>query len=318
MEAPNEQLSSTEAEQFVARRITLRHARVLLAVLEAGTVSGAAERLSVTQPAISKTLAEIEDGLGAPLFAGGKRNPRPTPVCQRLAVLARKLEANLRRAADDVGSVARGASGELLIGTSNAALLRIVPDVMAAMRREFPRLTLNITSHPVAKLFDDLRAGRIDIMMARVPREEHPADLRAITLGRVPEVLVISRCHPLSSARRISWEGACESDWIWPLKGTRKRELQERLWRRLGLPQPHSLIELGDSALAIALMDRQPLFAILPLHTAELAEHFGVAKILPLEVDFDMGELSLWHVQEPQTDVVERFKTIVEGVLRAP
>ena len=316
MEPLNEQPPRNEPENFVARRMTLRHARVLLAVLEAGSVSGAADRLSVTQPAISKTLAEIEEGLGSPLFAGSKRNPRPTAMCMRLAILARKLEANLRRAADDVGSVARGASGELLIGTSNAALLRIVPDVMVAMRREFPRLTLNITSHPVHKLFEDLRAGRIDIMMARVPKEEYPADLRAFVLGAVPEVVTMSRCHPLAKAQRVSWEGICESDWIWPLKGTRKRELQDRFWRRMGLPPPRSLVELGDSALAIAMMDRHPLCAVLPLHTAQLGQHFGVVTIAPLSIDIDMGDLALWHANEPQTDVVERFKSIVEGVLR--
>ena len=296
-------------EQFVARRMTLRHARVLLAVLEAGGVSAAADRLNVTQPAVSKALAEIEDGIGAPLFVGGKRNPRPTVMCSRLATLARKLEANLQRAADEMGAFFRGGSGELLIGTTGAALQRVMPEVVVAMKAEFPSLTLTITTPPAARLFDELRAGRIDLVIARVPRDEHPADLRSLPLGPMPDVLVVSRQHPAAARpERIDWAGACESAWLWPLKGTRKREQQERFWRRQGLPRPHSLVELGDAALALALLQRQPLFAVLPLHTAEQAVRQGAAVIVPLPVDLGLGDLALWHLDEPQSAVVQHLK----------
>lgn len=297
--------------------MTLRHARVLLAVLEAGDLQGAAERLNVTQPAVSKALTEMEEGLGAPLFAGNRRHQRPTALCVRLAAAARALEANVRRAAEEIGAVARGAAGELLIGASNVALIRLVPQAIALMQREFPRLNLNVISHPVPRMFDELRAGRIDVLVARAPFHVPPGDLCTTGLGDIPEVVVASVSHPLSSARRLTWEAACGSAWLWPLKGTRKRDLQDRFWRRQGLPRPDSVIEVGDTALSLSLLQGNPMFAVLPLHSAQMAERFGIARIVSLKVDLPLGDLSMWHVLEPQGEVVQRFKAIVLGVVSA-
>ena len=317
--APPARPAPMAPEQFVARRMTLRHARVLLAVLETGGVSAAADRLNVTQPAVSKALAEVEDGLGAPLFVGSKRNPRPTLMCSRLAALARKLEANLQRAADEVSAFFKGGAGELMIGTTGSALHRVIPEVVVAMKAEFPSLTLNIATPPAARLFDDLRAGQLDLVIARVPRDEYPADLKAVPLGPMQDVLVVGHQHPsVASVEHISWESACESTWLWPLKGTRKREQQDRFWRRNGLPRPRSTVEVADGGLALALLQRQRLFAVLPLHTAQQAVRQGAASIVPLPVDLGLGDLVLWHLDEPQSPVVERLKGIATRAMAGP
>ena len=110
--------SPEAAEQFVSRRLSLRHARVLLALEDTGNVSQAADMLHVSQPAVSKALAELEQGLGQTLFLRRGRNMQPTPVGRRLLVLARKLEGDLQRAAGDVAAMVRGASGEVRIGAT--------------------------------------------------------------------------------------------------------------------------------------------------------------------------------------------------------
>ena len=87
--------SPEAAEHFVMRRMSLRHARVLLALRDTGNISAAADLLHVTQPAVSKTLAELEQGLGQTLFVRRGRNMQPTPLGRRLLVLAVKLDADL-------------------------------------------------------------------------------------------------------------------------------------------------------------------------------------------------------------------------------
>ncbi|TXD87357.1 LysR family transcriptional regulator [Mitsuaria sp. TWR114] len=77
--------------------MSLRHARVLLALRDTGNISAAADLLHVTQPAVSKTLAELEQGLGQTLFVRRGRNMQPTPLGRRLLVLAGKLDADLQR-----------------------------------------------------------------------------------------------------------------------------------------------------------------------------------------------------------------------------
>ncbi|MDP1533685.1 MAG: LysR family transcriptional regulator [Rubrivivax sp.] len=140
---PPPAVSPEAAQAFVMRRMSLRHMRVLLALAEERGLSAAAEALHVTQPAVSKALAEIEQGLGATLYSRRGRGFRATSLGSKLIALARKLEADLTRGGEDVASTVRGASGELLIGATNAALAQVLPEAMAAMKRDHPNVTLS-------------------------------------------------------------------------------------------------------------------------------------------------------------------------------
>ncbi|MDT9000093.1 LysR substrate-binding domain-containing protein [Paucibacter sp. APW11] len=292
--------------------MSLRHLRVLLALSEAGSLSAAADVLHVTQPAVSKTLAEIEQGLGQTLFARRGRSLRATALGRRLVLLARKLEAGLARGGEDVASMVRGASGELLIGSTNVALAQVLPDAMAAMKAEYPCVTLSVRTHALSELFAELRSGRLDMVIARVPPDELPTDLESLCLIEQPEVLVISAQHPLAKVRgRVSWETLSEQAWIWHLPHTRSRALQDRRWQQMGLPLPRNVIETGDLILTLNLLRRMPCVTIMPMHVARVAAQFGVAVILPLEASLGLADLTLWHLREPQGELVERFKQLL-------
>lgn len=303
--------SPEQAEDFVMRRMSLRHLRVLLALTDGGSISAAAEALHVTQPAISKTLAELEQGLGQTLFARRGRRIRATALGDRLITLGRKLEADLRRSGEDVASLVRGTSGELLIGATNAALTDLLPDAMAAMKVEFPGAALSVRTHALTTMFDDLRTGRLDLVIARVEPQEAPADLEGQRLQTQHEVVAISAGHPLARSRRISWEALSDQAWIWPLPGTRMRVLQDRLWQGRGLPLPSNVIQTDDLMLMLSMMRRVPLVAFLPLQVARTAARDGLVKILPLDAELSLAEQSVWHLREPQSELVERFKQLL-------
>ncbi|MCH7342484.1 LysR substrate-binding domain-containing protein [Pelomonas sp. CA6] len=305
-------VSPEQAEAFVARRLSLRHLRVLLAVADGGSVSAAAELLHVTQPAVSKALAELEQELGQTLFARRGRSFRATAVGERLLLLARKLEADLRRGSEDIASMVRGASGALLIGATNAVLAEVLPNALVAMKADYPQVTLSVRTHALRDLFAELRAGRLDMVIARTPEPEEPTDLEGHSLGEIPEVVIMSLNHPLAKARRVSWEQLRDQTWIWQLPGTRSRALLDRMWQNIGLPPPTQLIELGDVMLAMELMRRMPLVNIVPLHVARLATRRGIAKILPLPVDIRLSSLMVWHLPEPQGEAVQHFKMLLD------
>lgn len=305
-------VSPEEAESYVMRRMSLRHLRVLLALSEAGSLSAAADALHVTQPAVSKTLAEMEQGLGQTLFARRGRSLRATALGQRLIQLARKLEAGLARGGEDVASMVRGASGELLIGSTNAALAQVLPDAMAAMKLEFPNVTLSVRTHALSELFSELRSGQLDMVIARVPAHDLPTDLESLCLIEQQEVLVISAQHPLAKAGgRVGWDTLSQQAWIWHLPHTRSRALQDKRWQQMGLPLPRNVIETGDLMLTLSLLKRMPCVTIMPMHVARMAAQAGVAVILPLEANLGLADLTLWHLREPQGELVERFKQLL-------
>ncbi len=310
-------VSPEEAQAFVVRRMSLRHARVLLALAEGKGLSAAADALHVTQPAVSKALAEIEQGLGKTLFSRRDRGFRATALGRKLIALAGKMEADLTRGGEDVASMVRGASGELLIGATNAALAQVLPEAMVAMKAEHPNVTLSVRTHSLNGLFAELRSGQLDMVIARVGPHEMPPDLQGQCLIRQDEALAISAHHPLAgSAKRLSWETLCQQAWIWHLPNTRSRTLHDRLWQKMNLPLPSNVIETGDMMLALSLMRRMPLVSIMPQHVAKVAAANGVVVILPLDAKLGLADLTMWHVREPQNELVERFKQLLSAAAR--
>ncbi|WP_197047154.1 LysR family transcriptional regulator [Paucibacter sp. KBW04] len=302
------------AEAFVARRLSLRHLRLILALNEGKSISAAAELLHVTQPAVSKSLTELEQGLGQTLFVRRGRGFHATALGERLIGLASKLESDLRRGSEDVAAIVRGTHGELQIGATNAALPQLLPDAMALMKQERPLVTISVRTHALSDLIDELRQGRRDLVLARVPPIEMPPDIEGQVLLKQNEVVVISCVHPLAKQRQLDWQQLHQLAWVGPLPGTRMRGLMDRMWQTLGLAPPCNLIETGDIMLVLSMMKRLPLLAMMPQHVARLAAQQGIVKILPLEAKVGLADLALWHLREPQSELVERFKTLLQQV----
>ncbi|MBH9577372.1 LysR family transcriptional regulator [Inhella sp. 1Y17] len=301
---------------FVQRRLTLRHLRVLEAMHATGKLSAAADLLNVTQPAVSKTLSELEKGLGQTLFARSKRGLHATVLGERLIALGRRLEGELQRSSDEMRTILNGALGELQIGATNAALPQVLPDALAAMKKAHPLITLTVRTHALSDLIGELRQGRLDLVLARLPPHEMPADLEGQMLMRQPEVLVISTQHPLAQQRHWSWDALQGEAWIGHLPGTRTRALHDRLWAKLGLPPPANQIVCGDAMLSLALLRRMPLLAILSRPLARFAAQQGLVRILPLEADLGLAELSVWHLRSPQSPWVAEFKRLLASAAR--
>ncbi len=307
--------SPEAAEQFVSRRLSLRHARVLLALEDTGNVSQAADMLHVSQPAVSKALAELEQGLGQTLFLRRGRNMQPTPVGRRLLVLARKLEGDLQRAAGDVAAMVRGASGEVRIGATNAALATLLPQAIAAMKRECPAVTLSVRTHALRELFSELQTGTLDLVVARVVPQDEPLGLARLPLAPQPQVLTMSAHHPMARSR-LSWAELGRQRWIWHLPGTRTRTLMDRFWQHMQLPAPTDLIESGDTMLTLSLMREMPLVAVLPQDVALSAAKSGQVVILAHEVDLNLGPMSVWSLPEVQDEPVDRFRQLLLATAR--
>jgi len=175
------------------------------------------------------------------------------------------------------------------------------------MKRDHPRVTLSVRSHALRNLFEELREGRLDLVIARVPPHEEPSDLHGHTLVSQREVLVMSTQHPLAKSPRVGWQTLSEQAWIWHLPGTRSRALQDRLWHSMGLALPQNVIETGDQMLTLSLLRRIPCVTVLPLHAARLAAQNGLAVILPLDANLGLADLTVWHLREPQSELTQQF-----------
>ena len=153
-------------------RITLKHLRYFEALARHRHFGHAAEALSISQPALSLQMKELEEILGAPLVERGPRQIRLTGLGEEVAQRAR----DILRGVDEVASLAKASSwplsGRLRLGIIPTIAPYLLPRVVSQLAARFPDLSLHPREAVTAKLVRDLAEGRLDLAMVALPVSE--------------------------------------------------------------------------------------------------------------------------------------------------
>jgi DNA-binding transcriptional LysR family regulator len=186
-----------------ASDVDLRKLRHFLAVLEAGGVREASRRVHVAQPALSRTVAELEEALGQPLFLRTGRRMEPTTAAEALAEDARAILGEMAALVARARARAEGVAGALRLGSSPSATFHPrVPALIRAVRDARPGLELELVEGSTADLVEALLARRVDAAFVR-PSGALPEALHARVLAREPLVAAVPSGHPLAGRRSV-------------------------------------------------------------------------------------------------------------------
>jgi LysR family transcriptional regulator, hydrogen peroxide-inducible genes activator len=153
-------------------RITLKHLRYFEALARHRHFGRAAEGLSISQPALSLQMKELEEILGAPLVERGPRQIRLTGLGEDVTLRAR----DILRGVDEISALAQASSwplsGRLRIGMIPTIAPYLLPRVLRQLGQRFPDLSLHPREAVTAKLVRDLAEGRLDLAMVALPVSE--------------------------------------------------------------------------------------------------------------------------------------------------
>jgi DNA-binding transcriptional LysR family regulator len=181
--------------------MNLRQCEVFRAVMEAGSVTAAAERLHVSQPAVSKMLAQLERDLGFRAFLRERRRLVPTAEAQTLYQEVRRAFIGLdylTRLAGDLRELRRG---HLVIAASHATASFYLPGIVAAFLRDHPGLSVSIQTMDSPSIAQAVATGRVDLGIAQF--EVAATGLRRERLASVEAVCVVPPGHALARRRIV-------------------------------------------------------------------------------------------------------------------
>lgn len=182
--------------------LELRHLRTLQAIAETGSLTLAAQRLYLTQSALSHQLRELEERLGVPLIDRGARPLRPTQAGQRLITLAHAVLPQVEAAEREVVDIGRGHAGRLAVaGECHSCLDWLLPR-LRDYRRRFPRIELDVSLAVSLDPFPALERGAIDLVLTPDRR-----DLPGIAwepLFDYRMYAVVASDHPLAQQARLA------------------------------------------------------------------------------------------------------------------
>lgn len=172
-------------------------------LLEEGSVSRAAERLHITQPAMSKTLSRLRQVFDDPLFTRSARGMLPTPRAAELAGDLNAVLGNITQLLGEAHFDPTTHRGELTLALSEYIGVALLPRLVQILQREAPRLTLKTITR-VDNQLEKLSAGDLDFAI-HIEHAQYGDEFRVDSLGSNPLAVLARHDHPLV-AQGISWE----------------------------------------------------------------------------------------------------------------
>ncbi|HEV3247322.1 MAG TPA: LysR family transcriptional regulator [Beijerinckiaceae bacterium] len=151
------------------RAINPDQLRAFADVIELGSFSAAAERLNLTQPAVSQQVKQLERRFALKLIERVARKVTPTPAGIELMAHARRLEAVMAGALDAMARHATGALGRVRIGTGATACIHLLPPVLRDLRGRLPSLEIAVSTGNTAHILKLLEDNALDVGLVTLP-----------------------------------------------------------------------------------------------------------------------------------------------------
>lgn len=276
---------AASSEAFV-RGVQLRHLRCLVAVAQERHLARAAERLALSQPAVSKTLAELEALAGARLVergSAGRRGIQGFTVAgeQLLGHALRVLEA-LEASADSIMPASGARPQRLRVGALPSVAPSLLPPALAALRERLPALQVLVHTGANAGLLDALRAGDLDLVAGRMSDPQLMAGLTFELLYTEPLAIVARPGHPLAGGTPSAQEVLRHPLVIYS-EGTIPRHHTESFLSGLGLRLPAHLTQTLDLSVARALLIRSDAVWFTPIGAAR--DDLASGQLVRLAID---------------------------------
>lgn len=274
----------------------LRQLRYLVAIVDHGTFTAAAESLHVAQPALSQQMRRLEAEVGVPLLRRGTRGVTPTEAGALLLTRARRVTAELDAATAELDELQGLLRGRVVVGAMGSLGPVDLPALLAAFHAEHPQIILEVKEEPTGELVRLLVADEVDLAFA-TRRPTLPAGVAEQVMAHEDLVLVVAPGHPLAGRRTPVRLGLVAQDpWIGFKGGTGLRQAMEAATAAAGV-RPHVAFASNELDRVLALVARGLGVSVVPRSSADAARE--PVAILDVSPRLRREIVLLWREDRP-------------------
>src|SRR5262245_8146299 len=311
---------SMQLSDRIGRRLKLQDLHVLMTVVQAGSMSKAAATLNTGQPAISRSIAELEHAVGARLLERNRQGVEPTEYGRALLDAGLAVFDDLRQAVKKIEFIADPTVCEIRIGCNQAIICGLVPAVFGRLRRQYPGITVHVTPlTTAAQRYRELRERKVDLVLGRMPGSIDD-DIAAEVLFYDRMLVVAGAQNPLARRRKLELSDLGEEPWSLPQLDSPFGSLVADVFRASGLTFPPKGAAFGPHQMFCTLVAAEPFISIFPDSLLRFGKNLPPLKILPVNLPvapWPIGVMSL--KSRPPSPVTQLFvKRIRETVGPAP
>jgi molybdate transport repressor ModE-like protein len=281
----------------IGRRLKLRDLHILLAVVQHGSMARAAAALAISQPAVSKAIADMEHMLGRRLLERTRQGVQTTTYGSALVRHGTAIFDQLRQAAQELEFLADPTVGELRVGSSESMAAGLLPAVIDRFSRKYPRVVLTVAQEVFTTMhYRDLRERSIDLLLGRMfpPFED---DLESEVLFDDQLVVVAGNRGRWARARRLKLADLVGEQWILPPATSVPGTSAAEVFRAGGLDMPHAPLHSLSIHLFLHLVATGRFVAMLPGSVLRFGGKSWPLRILPVKLPIQPRPVAIMRLK---------------------
>lgn len=263
--------------------------RLLHEIAAHGQLQLAAMAISVSQPAASRMLADIEKQLGTPLFHRLPVGMEPTDagriVLRRTNGVLREMQSIIT----DVAELRAGKAGSVSVGAVTGPAVSYLVSAIHEVKRIAPSADITADVMPSRELLQNLVEGKMDFVLARVLPDFDGREFDIMPMRDEKIAFLVRDCHPLTRASSVSLADLSNYEWILQQRGSPIREATITAFANAGLPEPDNIINSPSMLMSIAYLAQSDAIAPMAEEVAALLVRPPVsAGFVKLDVPLDI------------------------------
>jgi len=268
----------------IGRRMKLQDLHVLMTVVQAGSMGKAAQRLNTVQPAISRSIAELEHALGVRLLDRHRQGVEPTVYGRALLDCGVEVFDDLRRGVKNIEFLADPAAGEVRIGSIVPLAATFVSAVIDRLSRRYPRIVFHVVVTQTEGLQRELSERNVDLLIARRVGPIADEQLKFDALYDDSYVVVAGAQHPWVRRRRIELADLVNESWVLPPPQSALGSVFMEAFRASGLDYPRATVFTNPADLRISLLATGRFLTIFTTSVLRFPTKRPDLKVLPVEL----------------------------------
>jgi DNA-binding transcriptional LysR family regulator len=273
-----------QLDERIGRRLRLRDLNMFLVVVKERSMSKAAERLAISQPVVSKTIADMEHTLGVPLLDRGPRGVEPTVYGQALIKRGVVVFDELRQSVKDIENLLDPTASEARIGSTQTLAMGIVSAVIDRLVRQHPRASFQIVEGDIPSLQRELRDRNIELLIGRAPTPISDDDMESEVLFDDRLLVVAGLKNKWSRRQKIGIAELLGEHWILPAPNTIPRSLVSDAFREAGVKMPRTTVSSLSMPVHVYLLNTGRFLALLPESTIRFSAKQFPHKVLSVDL----------------------------------
>jgi DNA-binding transcriptional LysR family regulator len=303
----------------IGRRLKLRDLHILLAVVQHGSMAKAGAALAISQPAVSKAIADLEHTVGLRLLDRTRQGIEATTYGRALVKHGTTVFDELKQAAQELDLLADPTVGELRIGSSESMAAGLLPAIIDRFSRQCPRVDLTVTQVVFATAHTrELRERSIDLLLGRMFVLLEDDDLESEVLFDDQLLVVSGNQSRWARSRRLELADLVGEQWILPPANSVAGASNAEVFRACSLEMPRASLTTLSIHLFLQLVVTGRFVAMLPNSVLSLSGKNWPLKILPIKLPSQPKPVAIMRLKNRTlSPVAQVFIDCARAVARA-